>query len=85
MFHIPTHVGVTKYALERSGVLKGKPANTSDGLAVVVVKLDVVADRTLVPSPTLYDSMRPHFIERRNEANEDLAKMGLPPLGTPRF
>ncbi|KAI0132526.1 homogentisate 1,2-dioxygenase [Xylariales sp. AK1849] len=60
MFHIPTHIGLTKFALERSGVLDA-------------------------PSPTLFDSMKPHFLERTNEVNEDLKKMGLPPLGTPRW
>ncbi|KAH6659485.1 homogentisate 1,2-dioxygenase [Truncatella angustata] len=59
MFHIPTHLGVTKYALERSGVLNS-------------------------PSPALFNSMRPHFLERAEEVNEDLRRMGLPPLGTPR-
>ncbi|KAK6202122.1 hypothetical protein LQW54_008991 [Pestalotiopsis sp. IQ-011] len=59
MFHIPTHLGVTKYGLERSGVLNPPP-------------------------PALYNTMRPHFSERTEEINEDLRKMGLPPLGTAR-
>ncbi|KAI1850073.1 hypothetical protein JX266_004452 [Neoarthrinium moseri] len=59
MFHIPTHIGLTKYALERSGVLHP-------------------------PSPALFSSMRPHFLEHTDEVNADLKRMGLLPLGTPR-
>ncbi|KAH8680910.1 homogentisate 1,2-dioxygenase [Xylariales sp. PMI_506] len=59
MFHIPTHVGTTKYALERSGVLNAPP-------------------------PTLFDTMKPHFLECIDEVNQDLQSMGLPSVGPTR-
>ncbi|ORY63172.1 homogentisate 1,2-dioxygenase [Pseudomassariella vexata] len=57
MFHIPTHIGLTKYALERSGVL----------------------DEPVGP---LFNTMKPNFMDHTSEVNEDLTRMGLPPLGT---